>query len=263
MAFGLCFQLAGAADADGQGRAGDLARAGGRCANMPSSSSWWWPPLVTPPDVMTQMILFFAVYRLVRGVDLPGPPDREAARGGIARRRPVAMTRPDGEAGGRPPGEPRRDRRSLTGSPRRWSGWPPRRCPPPISRAEAFVWHTAPDRLEPVARVNRVDIGASGRGRPVARYASGEHPPFRAPGCPPTTRFCGARGEWGNQAWSRRSMPQVRAEGHDLKIVELAPRGPAVGPAAAGASARAHRYRFLLFCDDLSLQPRRPALQDR
>ena len=29
----------------------------------------------------------------------------------------------------------------------------------PDLSGEAFVWHTAPDRLEPVARVARVDIG--------------------------------------------------------------------------------------------------------
>jgi predicted AAA+ superfamily ATPase len=30
---------------------------------------------------------------------------------------------------------------------------------PDFTAAEAFAWHTAPDRLEPVAQVSRVDIG--------------------------------------------------------------------------------------------------------
>ena len=30
---------------------------------------------------------------------------------------------------------------------------------PDFVAADAFVWHVSPDRLEPVARVNRVDIG--------------------------------------------------------------------------------------------------------
>ena len=29
---------------------------------------------------------------------------------------------------------------------------------PDFTAAEAFAWHTAPDRLEPVARVSRVDL---------------------------------------------------------------------------------------------------------
>ena len=35
----------------------------------------------------------------------------------------------------------------------------PAPAPAPDFTAEAFAWHTAPDRLEPVARVSRVDIG--------------------------------------------------------------------------------------------------------
>ena len=30
---------------------------------------------------------------------------------------------------------------------------------PDYDAADAFVWHVSPDRLEPVAKVNRVDIG--------------------------------------------------------------------------------------------------------
>ncbi|NCU21055.1 DUF815 domain-containing protein, partial [Candidatus Falkowbacteria bacterium] len=30
---------------------------------------------------------------------------------------------------------------------------------PDFAAADAFVWHTAPDRLEPVAQVARVDLG--------------------------------------------------------------------------------------------------------
>ena len=35
----------------------------------------------------------------------------------------------------------------------------PAPMPAPDFTAEAFAWHTAPDRLEPVAQVARVDIG--------------------------------------------------------------------------------------------------------
>ena len=30
---------------------------------------------------------------------------------------------------------------------------------PDFTSADAFVWHTSPDRLEPVTKVSRVDIG--------------------------------------------------------------------------------------------------------
>ncbi|MGV4398150.1 hypothetical protein, partial [Pandoraea pneumonica] len=35
---------------------------------------------------------------------------------------------------------------------------PPPAPPPSFAAADAYVWHTAPDRLEPVARVNRVPL---------------------------------------------------------------------------------------------------------
>jgi predicted AAA+ superfamily ATPase len=35
---------------------------------------------------------------------------------------------------------------------------PPPAVAPDWAAAEAFVWHADPDRLEPVARVNRVDL---------------------------------------------------------------------------------------------------------
>ena len=31
-------------------------------------------------------------------------------------------------------------------------------APPDFAAADAFVWHVAPDRLDPVSKVNRVDI---------------------------------------------------------------------------------------------------------
>ena len=47
----------------------------------------------------------------------------------------------------------------MPGSPQRWNGWPRHRSRRPISTvADAFVWHVDPDRLEPVAEVNRVDL---------------------------------------------------------------------------------------------------------
>ena len=36
---------------------------------------------------------------------------------------------------------------------------PPPQPAPDLRRADAFVWHTGPDRLEPVPRVARVPIG--------------------------------------------------------------------------------------------------------
>jgi predicted AAA+ superfamily ATPase len=73
----------------------------------------------------------------------------------------------------------------------------------PDFSAEAFAWHTGPDRLEPVSRVSRVDIGlliGVNRSRDTLLENT-------------TTRFSGARGGWGNRRWSRRFMQRCAPKG--------------------------------------------------
>ena len=120
----------------------------------------------------------------------------------------------------------------------------------PDLSGEAFVWHVAPDRLEPVARVARVDIGlliGVDRSRDTL-MANTRH--FAA-GLPANNALLwGARG-MGKSSLVKAVHAQVRAEGHDLKIVELSREDlPSVQRLLAllrGAAAR-----FILFCDDLS-----------
>ncbi|MHA6343968.1 ATP-binding protein [Roseivivax sp. CAU 1761] len=121
---------------------------------------------------------------------------------------------------------------------------------PDFAIADAFVWHTAPDRLDPVTEVSRVPLDLLiGLERTKATLLGN------------TRRF--ARGLPANNAllWGARGMGKssvvkavhatVRAEGGDLKIVELQREDlPSVGRLLNHLRRAPHR--FLLFCDDLS-----------
>ena len=127
---------------------------------------------------------------------------------------------------------------------------PPPAPPPSFAEADAYVWHTAPDRLEPVARVNRVPLDQlvaidRARGTLLAN----------------TLQF--ARGHAANNAllWGARGMgksslvkavhAEAVAQGLPLVLVEIARDDlDSVGRLLGmlGASDR----RFLLFADDLS-----------
>ena len=121
---------------------------------------------------------------------------------------------------------------------------------PDFDAADAFVWHVAPDRLEPVAKVNRIEIGLL-VGIDRSRDTLLEN----------TRQF--ARGNAANNAllWGSRGMGKsslvkaahaaVLAEGHSLKIVEIQREDlPSVGRLLN--LLRGSEARFLLFCDDLS-----------
>ena len=121
---------------------------------------------------------------------------------------------------------------------------------PDFTAAEAFVWHTAPDRLEPVAQVSRVDLGllvGINRSRDTL-LANTRH--FAA-GLPANNALLwGARG-MGKSSLVKAIHAQVVAEGQPLKIVELSREDlPSVGRLLN--HLRAAPFRFILFCDDLS-----------
>ena len=122
--------------------------------------------------------------------------------------------------------------------------------PPDFAAAEAFVWHVAPDRLDPVARVARVGMDLL-VGVDRARDTLLANTLRFAQGLPANNALLwGARG-MGKSSLVKAVHAAVRARGHDLKIVEMQREDlPSVGrllgllrPAAA---------RFVLFCDDLS-----------
>jgi predicted AAA+ superfamily ATPase len=116
--------------------------------------------------------------------------------------------------------------------------------------AEASVWHTGPDRLEPVAQVSRVDIGLL-IGVNRSRDTLLENTRHFAAGLPANNALLwGARG-MGKSSLVKAVHAAVRAEGHDLKIVELSREDlPSVGRLLN--LLRGSDARFLLFCDDLS-----------
>jgi predicted AAA+ superfamily ATPase len=126
----------------------------------------------------------------------------------------------------------------------------PAPLPAPDFSAEAFVWHTGPDRLEPVARVSRVDIGLL-IGVDRSRDTLLENTRHFAAGLPANNALLwGARG-MGKSSLVKAVHAQVRSEGHDLKIVELS-REDLPSVQRLLAQLRRAPYQFLLFCDDLS-----------
>jgi uncharacterized protein len=128
---------------------------------------------------------------------------------------------------------------------------PPPAPAPSFADAQAFVWHTGPDRLEPVAQVNRVGLRllvGIDRARDILLAN--------------TLQF--ARGYGANNAllWGARGMgksslvkavhAEVLAQGLRATLVEIQREDlPSVGRLLAHLRA-ARGERFVLFCDDLS-----------
>lgn len=120
----------------------------------------------------------------------------------------------------------------------------------PDFSGEAFVWRTAPDRLEPVARVARVDLSLL-VGVNRSRDTLLENTRHFAAGLPANNALLwGARG-MGKSSLVKAVHAFVHAEGFDLKLVEISREDlPSVGRLLA--VLRASQARFILFCDDLS-----------
>jgi predicted AAA+ superfamily ATPase len=127
----------------------------------------------------------------------------------------------------------------------------PAPMPAPDFAGEAFVWHTSPDRLEPVACVSRVDLSLL-VGVNRSRDTLLENTRHFAAGLPANNALLwGARG-MGKSSLVKSVHAAIRAEGQDLKIVELSREDlPSVTRLLAHLRAAAH-LRFVLFCDDLS-----------
>jgi predicted AAA+ superfamily ATPase len=121
---------------------------------------------------------------------------------------------------------------------------------PDFGTAQAFVWHAAPDRLDKVARVNRVEVGLL-VGIDRARDTLLENTRQFARGLPANNALLwGARG-MGKSSLVKAIHAQVVSEGHDLKIVEIQREDlPTIGRLLG--LLRGSRARFVLFCDDLS-----------
>lgn len=121
---------------------------------------------------------------------------------------------------------------------------------PDFAAAEAFAWHTSPDRLEPVAKVSRVDIGLL-IGVNRSRDTLLENTRHFAAGLPANNALLwGARG-MGKSSLVKAVHAAVVGEGLPLKIVELS-REDLPSVQRLLTHLRAAPYRFILFCDDLS-----------
>ena len=122
---------------------------------------------------------------------------------------------------------------------------------PDFAAASAFVWHTAPDRLEPVASVARVDLAllvGIDRARDTLLTNTDQ---FARGHAANNALLWGARG-MGKSSLVKAVHAAVLARGPALTLVELARDDlPSVPRLLAHLRAAAPR-RFVLFCDDLS-----------
>ncbi|MBM1814372.1 ATP-binding protein [Pseudosulfitobacter pseudonitzschiae] len=121
---------------------------------------------------------------------------------------------------------------------------------PDFDAASAFVWHTGPDRLEPVHQISRVPLKllvGNDRSRDTLLANTTQF----ARGLPANNALLwGARG-MGKSSLVKAVHGAVQAEYPQLKIVELQREDlPSVGRLLN--LLRAAPGRFLLYCDDLS-----------
>jgi hypothetical protein len=121
---------------------------------------------------------------------------------------------------------------------------------PDYDEANAFVWHVSPDRLEPVEKVNRVEIDLL-IGIDRSRDTLVENTRQFARGLPANNALLwGARG-MGKSSLVKAAHAAVLDEGLSIKIVEIQREDlPSVGRLLN--LLRSSEARFLLFCDDLS-----------
>ena len=121
---------------------------------------------------------------------------------------------------------------------------------PDYDVADAFVWHVSPDRLEPVGKVNRVEIDLL-VGIDRSRDTLVENTRQFARGLPANNALLwGARG-MGKSSLVKAAHAAVLSEGLAVKIVEIQREDlPSVGRLLN--LLRGSEARFLLFCDDLS-----------
>ena len=129
---------------------------------------------------------------------------------------------------------------------------PPAAALPDVSVAEAFVWHSGPDRLQPVAQVNRVALDlllGIGRARDTLLANTVQF----ARGLPANNALL-----WGARGMGKSSLVKavhahvLQSEPQSgLKLVEIQREDlPSIGRLMA--YLRAANARFVVFCDDLS-----------
>ncbi|RUS59188.1 ATP-binding protein [Pseudorhodobacter sp. E13] len=121
---------------------------------------------------------------------------------------------------------------------------------PDFDAASAFIWHTGPERLDPVAQVSRVDMSLL-VGINRARDILHENTRHFAAGLPANNALL-----WGARGMGKSSLVKaIHADivkTHPLILVELSREDlPSVTALLRHLRAAPDR-RFILFCDDLS-----------
>ncbi|WP_306150837.1 ATP-binding protein [Roseovarius sp. MMSF_3281] len=122
---------------------------------------------------------------------------------------------------------------------------------PEFGAADAFVWHVDPDRLQPVAQVNRVEMSLL-VGIDRSRDTLLENTRQFAKGLPANNALLwGARG-MGKSSLVKAVHAAVLDEGLPLKVVELQREDLVSVGRLLTLLRTAPDERFILFCDDLS-----------
>ena len=121
-----------------------------------------------------------------------------------------------------------------------------------VGAHEAFVWHASPPALEPVARVNRVEIGLL-KGIDLTRDILIENTERFANSLPANNALLwGARG-MGKSSLVKAAHALVNGQtGGRLKLVEIHREDIESLPVLMNLIRRAPGFRFIVFCDDLS-----------
>ena len=124
--------------------------------------------------------------------------------------------------------------------------------PANLAKHDAFVWHATPARLEPVAHVNRVDLGLL-KGIDFTRDQFLENTRRFAKGLPANNALLwGARG-MGKSSLIKAAHAVVSAEAKGtLKIIEIHREDIESLPALMVLLRAEQKLRFIVFCDDLS-----------
>jgi len=127
---------------------------------------------------------------------------------------------------------------------------PPPAAEPDWDAADAFLWHTEPERVEPVSRISRVDLAllvGIDRSRDTLLANTRQ---FAAGHAANNALLWGARG-MGKSSLVKAVHGAVVTEGMPLKMVEIQREDlPSIGRLLD--LLRGARGRFILFCDDLS-----------
>jgi hypothetical protein len=116
----------------------------------------------------------------------------------------------------------------------------------------AFVWHASPPELEPVPRVNRVDLSLL-RGIDLTRDILIDNTERFARGLPANNALL-----WGARGMGKSSLVKAahhaidEASGGGLKLVEIHREDIESLPMLMSIIRRNPSFRFIVFCDDLS-----------